>query len=153
MMHFIDLLEEAHQPGIVPPEINQISTMFKHSRHFVSSELKDKVYSFAELVKRPLYHAGKEDTRRRDLRVRYQDDIAQVYLEAAWYVLLCGDDLVYLAQAGCWYQDVEWKNTRVAALPSWVPDLATTPIGGSLHEAAYLHGTGWQAAGGNRWRI
>lgn len=151
MTHFLDILEAARHIASISPEPDQLVSLFIHGRHFMSSEPRDKVYSLLELTRRPSSSTGKEDPRRRDPQVRYEDDISQVYLEAAWYILLSGDNLHYLAQAGCWDHDSESIKTVAIGLPSWVQALDIVPNGRSLHEAARIYGTGWRAAGEHKW--
>jgi hypothetical protein len=118
----------------------------------MSYELRDKVYSLLNLVKRECYGTGKEDLRRRELRVQYEDDISQVYLEAAWYILLSGDDLRYLAQAGCWDQNPGLKKTEATDLPPWAPALDIVPSVIGLQEVAVGPKASWRAAGEHTWK-
>ncbi|WYZ35803.1 hypothetical protein EsH8_X_000450 [Colletotrichum jinshuiense] len=85
---------------------DSLTQLFHSGRMTSCWNPRDRVYALLELAKRDFY-AEKLDPRRQDIEVKYQDTVAQVYLDAAWFILLSGSSLELLSRATTWTERVD----------------------------------------------
>lgn len=93
--------------------------LFNFGRTIYSTDPRDRVYAFLELAKRNCHQSSRHHPSRRDLEVDYHKTVEEVYLDAAWFILLSsGNTLELLSSAEC----VDRDNLDAQGTMSWKPD-------------------------------
>ena len=99
--------------------------MFDSTRRSESSDPRDKIYAVLDIAKRDVHDTDLVSPYRRPLVPNYHLDTAEVYVEAAWYILLSGNDLELLSRKNLCSKNEE-SGLKPPSLPSWVPDWTLT---------------------------
>ncbi|KAE9373732.1 hypothetical protein N431DRAFT_438910 [Stipitochalara longipes BDJ] len=95
--------------------------MFDSTRRSESSDPRDKIYAVLDIAKRDVHDTELVSPYRRTLVPNYNLDTAEVYLDAAWYILLSSNDLELLSRKNLYSKDDD-SGLKSPSLPSWVPD-------------------------------
>jgi hypothetical protein len=99
--------------------------MFDSTRRSKSSDPRDKIYAVLDIAKRDVHDTDLVSPYRRPLVPNYHLDTAEVYFEAAWYILLSSNDLELLSRTNLCSKS-EDSGLKPPSLPSWVPDWTLT---------------------------
>ncbi|KAN0120325.1 Heterokaryon incompatibility protein (HET) domain containing protein [Hyaloscypha variabilis] len=95
--------------------------MFDSTRRSESSDPRDKIYAVLDIAKRDVHDTDLVSPYRRPLVPNYNLDTAEVYFDAAWYILLSGNDLELLSRKNLCSKNDD-SGLKPLSLPSWVPD-------------------------------
>ncbi|KAH8780642.1 heterokaryon incompatibility protein-domain-containing protein [Hyaloscypha sp. PMI_1271] len=99
--------------------------LFSTLKGRASSDPRDKIYAVLDIAKRDVHDTDLVSPYRRPLVPNYHLDTAEVYVEAAWYILLSGNDLELLSRKNLCSKNEE-SGLKPPSLPSWVPDWTLT---------------------------
>jgi hypothetical protein len=95
--------------------------MFDSTCRSESSDPRDRIYAVLDIAKRDVHDTDLVSPYRRPLVPNYNLDTAEVYLEAAWYILLSSNDLELLLRKSLCSKNDD-SELKPPSLPSWVPD-------------------------------
>jgi hypothetical protein len=122
-----------------------ILSMFDATRRSESSDPRDKIYAILDIAKRDIHDTDLVSPYRRPLIPNYHLETAEVYFEAAWYILLSSNHLDLLSRTNVCSGD-EDSGLRTRSLPSWVPDWALTVNGTSMWSLKPFKEGNWSAS-------
>ncbi|KAK0702806.1 heterokaryon incompatibility protein-domain-containing protein [Lasiosphaeris hirsuta] len=125
-----------------------LSRLLDDCRGCDASDPRDKIYALLDIARGPAYQLDSKlsHTALRPIRADYHLSATEVYLEAAWHILLSSATLDLLSSQHL-LKDGE-SESKVHGLPSWVPDWSTGPPAKRL---ANPFGPEWMASRGHRW--
>ncbi|KAK3360698.1 heterokaryon incompatibility protein-domain-containing protein [Lasiosphaeria hispida] len=125
-----------------------LSRLLNDCRGCDASDPRDKIYALLDIARGPAYQPDPKLSHEalRPIRADYHLSAIEVYLEAAWHILLSSTTLDLLSSQQL-PKDGE-SESKVHGLPSWVPDWSTGP---STKRLANPFGPEWTASRGHRW--
>ncbi|KAJ9156280.1 hypothetical protein NKR23_g1143 [Pleurostoma richardsiae] len=124
--------------------------MFDNTRRTEATDARDKIYALLDIAKRDTHDSEHTSRLRRPIAPNYHLSTEEVYLEAAWYVLLSGKDLELLLRTSLAPTE-EMSNPNRLKLPSWVPDWTTVPWAAPMWSLDAFRDVGWLSARDTSW--
>lgn len=123
--------------------------MLDASRRFEATEPHDKIYSILSLAERDAHDSEYVSEHRRRIEPDYRLAPEEVFIEAAWYTLLSGNDLEILMRT--YMVERAGKDEKHFNLPSWVPDWTTSRAETPLWTLTPYRNSKWSASGNSYW--
>ncbi|KAK2615941.1 hypothetical protein N8I77_002662 [Diaporthe amygdali] len=96
--------------------------MFDSTRRAEATDPRDRIYACLSLSQRDTHDKETVSPLRRTILPNYNHSTEKVYIEAAWYTLLSGNDLELLMRSYVDTNEDQVDDGKGNALPSWVPD-------------------------------
>jgi hypothetical protein len=120
--------------------------LLDNCRGFESTDPRDKIYAFLEIAKRAAHKPLVVRDTLRPIVADYRRSTVEVFIEAAWHILLGGDDLQILCRQVLW-EPLD-PPSNVKDLPSWVPNWSQ---GLATMRLTSYEDPKWSASGNLRW--
>ncbi|CAG8960313.1 hypothetical protein HYFRA_00012387 [Hymenoscyphus fraxineus] len=132
-----------------------ILNLFQYARVTNCFDPRDKVYSFIYLSEKIAFQNEVVHPLRRPLKANYDLQTEDVFLDAAWHILLSGQDLKILSCIEPAPRKHEFQKVRkiTPALQSWVPDWNILSRSNALQAVLQAYSTDWSSAGHELWNV